>query len=45
MAMTLAPSITAASPAGPRAYSANAGVWMATSSGATLIIGWMDGTA
>ena len=44
MAMALAPSTTAASPDSPRAQTAKSGVCMATSSGATFIIGWMDGT-
>ena len=44
MAIALAPSMTAWSPSGLAAHSAKSTLWMGTPSGATLIIGWIDGT-
>src|SRR4051812_40565124 len=44
IAKALAPSTTAASPSAAPVYDANSGVWIDTCDGATLIIGWMDGT-
>ena len=43
MAMALAPSSTARSASSLPAYRANSGVWIGTPSGATLIMGWIEG--
>src|SRR5216117_2128404 len=44
MAIILAPSTTAASPSGDAVYDVNSGEWIEMCAGATLIIGWIDGT-